>query len=274
MSTGVFTLVLFAAFLHAGWNAVIKGSHDTLLSTALVMGSAGLIALPLLPWLPLPAAASWPWLATSVLLQLGYYLLVARTYRVTDMGQSYPLMRGIAPIMVALLGAFGFGEPLHPLAWLGIGLVSSGILTMATGLPRKHLALPLFTACVIAGYTIVDARGARASGHAWSYALWLALLSGLPLLLWLAATRRAAFAAFLHGNLAKAAIGGVGTLGSYGIALWAMTRAPMAMVAALRELAIVFGLLFSVLLLGERVSTGRVLAAGLIVCGAITLRLA
>lgn len=273
MSLGIFCAVLFAALLHASWNAIVKLGGNKLLTTILVTGWAALLSAVLLPWLPLPAAASWPWLAASTLLQTGYYVLVARAYHVADMSLSYPLMRGCAPLLVAVAGSLLLQEQLPASGWAGIALVSTGIVCMASGGNRRALPLPLLIAVVIATYTLVDAQGARLSGHALSYTLWLFLLSGLALPAWALCVRRAALLAYLRGNWLRGLVGGAGTTASYAIALWAMTLAPVAIIAALRETSILFALLISALLLKERISRRRILAAVLIVAGVVALRI-
>lgn len=273
MSLSLFCIVLFAALLHASWNAIVKRGTDTLLTTILVTGSAAVIAAIGLPFLPAPATQSWPWLAASTLLQVGYYVLVARTYQLTDMSASYPLMRGCAPILVALVSTLFLGERLAWIAWAGIALICLGILCMTRGLPRQHAWLPLLNAGVIATYTLVDAWGARHSGAAVSYTLWLFLLSGLPLPLWALCTRADALRDYARRNWGYGIVGGFGTLISYGLALWAMTVAPVAMISALRETSILFGILISAWILHERVTRQRWIAAGLIVLGAVVLRI-
>ena len=274
MSLGLFCAVLLAALLHASWNAIVKLGGDTLLTTLLVTGWAAVLAALLLPWLPAPAARSWPWLAASAVLQAGYYVLVARAYRVADMSLSYPLMRGCAPLLVALAGSLAFDEHLPAAGWAGIALVCGGIVLMAGSGNRRNLQLPLFIAVVIATYTLVDARGARLSGNALSYTLWLFLLSGIPLPLWALYSQRGAVLAYARQHWPLGLAGGVGTTASYAMALWAMTQAPVAMVAALRESSILFALLISVFLLRERIPRARWLAAALIVGGVLALRLA
>lgn len=273
MSATIFLLVLAAALLHASWNAVVKRGTDKLLGTVLVTGSAALLSAIALPWLPPPAPASWPWLAVSVLLQATYYVLVARSYHTVDMSVAYPLMRGCAPPLVALAATL-LGEALPAVAWLGVGLVSAGILGMALGAHARQLGWPLLTATVIATYTLVDAHGARLSGSPIGYTLWLFLLSGLPLASWALLRRRQAILAYARGHGWLGLCGGIGTTTSYAIALWAMTRAPIAMVSALRETSILFALLISAVLLRERIPRARWLAAGLIVAGVATLRMA
>lgn len=268
----LFVIVLFAGLLHASWNAIVKRGSDTLFTTILVTGSAAVIAAACLPFVTAPDPRSWPWLAASTVLQAGYYLLVARTYRVTDMSAAYPLMRGCAPILVALVGGVVLGERLPGLAWAGIGLICFGILCMSHGIVRRQMWLPLLNAGVIATYTLVDAFGARQSGSALGYTLWLFLLSGLPLPIWALSTRAPQLIAYARANWGYGLVGGVGTLTSYGVVLWAMTQAPVAMVSALRETSILFGVLISALVLRERVTRQRWIAAGLIVAGAVVLR--
>ena len=278
ISLPVFGLILFAASLHASWNAFLKGSGDTLLSTTLVMGGAALIALVALPFLPVPARASWPYLAASALLQVGYLVLLVRIYRVVDMSLAYPLMRGSAPLVVALISWVWLGEALPGLAWIGIGTICLGIMAMAGGargvLSPAGLAAVLANASIIAAYTLIDGAGARLSGTPAAYTLWLSLLTGVAMAGWAIPARGGALISYGRRNWHIGLIGGLGTIVSYTIALWAMTMAPIAMVAALRETAILFGIAISALVLRERVGPARVLAACIIAGGAMLLRLA
>lgn len=274
----VFALILFAASLHASWNAFLKGSGDTLLSTTLVMGGAALIALAALPFLPVPAPASWPYLGVSAVLQVAYLALLVRVYRTVDMSLAYPLMRGCAPLTVALVSHFLLGEAVPTLAWLGVGTICLGILAMTLGargsLHAAGLAAALTNATIIAAYTLIDGTGARASGAPTSYTLWLSLLTGLAMVIWTIRARGAQAYGYVRKNWPIGLFGGLGTIVSYSIALWAMTMAPIAMVAALRETSILFATGISALVLRERVGPARIAAAVIIACGAMLLRLA
>jgi drug/metabolite transporter (DMT)-like permease len=278
MDLPVFALILFAASLHASWNAFLKGSGDTLLSTTLVMGGAALIALVALPFLPVPARASWPYLAVSALLQVGYLVLLVRIYRVIDMSLAYPLMRGSAPLSVALISTLWLQETLPSLAWMGIATICLGILAMAVGargvLSANGLAATLANAAIIAAYTLIDGVGARASGTPAAYTLWLSLLTGAAMVCWAIAARGVALISYARRTWHVGLIGGLGTIVSYTIALWAMTLAPIAMVAALRETSILFATAISAFILRERVGPARVAAAAIIASGTMLLRLA
>lgn len=277
MSLTVFAIILFGAALHATWNAVVKGGDDKLLTTCLITATGAMIAVLLLPFLTIPAVASWPFLLCSVLLQVIYYLLVAHTYRIADMGQAYPIMRGTAPLLVASVSVTLLSEPLPAMAWLGIGVVCVGILSMAVARSasgRRGLGLALLNACVIAAYTLVDGYGVRLSGAPAAYTLWIFLLTGVPMAAWAVASRRRVFVAYARANWRLGLIGGVGTVTSYGLALWAMTAAPVAVVSALRETSILFGAAISVLVLKESLTPARIIAACIIAAGVMILRMA
>ena len=277
MPLTVFAAVLLGAALHASWNAVVKGGADKLLSTILIAAASGLVALALIPVLPLPARAAWPFLAASAVVQIVYFTLVAGAYRATDMSRAYPLMRGLAPALVAVFGLLFLGERLPPAAWAGVALISCGVLGIATafrGGSRKGTLIAVGNAGVIATYTLIDGVGVRLSGAPAAYAMWLFLLNGAPLVAWALFARRRAFLAAARRSWRSGFVGGAGNLGSYGLALWAMAHAPVAMVAALRETSILFGMAIAGLVLGERIGSGRFACAALIVAGAVGLRLA
>jgi drug/metabolite transporter (DMT)-like permease len=273
----VFAIVILAALLHAGWNAIVKSAGDKFLTTIMVAASAAALSAALLPLLTAPAAASRPYAAASAVLQIVYFLLIARTYQISDMSQAYPLMRGTAPLIVALVSQFQLGDQLSPIAWAGVSGICLGIISIALGdriRDRKGIYLALLNALVIAGYTLIDGAGVRRSGAPAAYTLWVFLLTGLPLTLWAAAARRSTFIPYCGRHWRLGLAGGVGTTASYGLALWAMTVAPVAVVAALRETSILFGTLIAGIVLKEQVGPRRLISAGIIACGAAILRLA
>jgi len=277
MSISVISVVVFAALLHATWNAIIKSAEDKLFSMILVTSTAGLLAALALPFLDQPAPASWPFLAASFFCQVGYFVLVAKAYRTADLSQAYPLMRGTAPLLVALTSRLFIGEGLSFTAWVGVFLIGSGIIGMSTSPGRdgaKGVWLALGTAVIIAAYTLIDGLGVRRSGAPASYTMWIFVLTAVPLLSWAILTGKVPFLRYASGRMHQGLIGGIGTLASYGLALWAMTRAPVAMVAALRETSILFAIVISAFFLKEQVGRLRVIMASAIAAGAILMRLA
>jgi drug/metabolite transporter (DMT)-like permease len=277
MSLFVFAVILSAALLHATWNAIVKAGGNKFLTTIMVTTAAAALSAALLPFLPAPAIASWPFAIASAVFQIAYFLLVARTYQIADMSQAYPLMRGTAPLIVALVSVNRLGETLSPTAWLGVIGICIGIFSIALGSglkDRKGVYLALLNALVIAAYTLIDGIGVRRSGTPAAYTLWVFLLTGLPLTVWVITARRSSFLPYLHRYWRLGIAGGIGATASYGLALWAMTLAPVAVVAALRETSILFGTVIAGLVLKEPIGPGRVLSACIIAGGAAILRLA
>jgi len=285
----VIAAVLGAALLHATWNALVKarGSGDApadpLPATVLVVLGGALASACLLPFLPAPLPASWPFIAASSATQCAYYLLLIEAYRSGDMSHAYPLMRGSAPLLVALLNGPLTGEILRPSQWLAMCLICGGVLAMGlartpqaagTATQRRSTVFALLTACVIALYTMIDGAGVRRSGAPAAYTMWIFLLTGFALTAWSARGRVRELTKAARARPLLLPVGGVSTVASYGIALWAMTLAPVAAIAALRETSILFATGIAALFLRERVGRGRLLAVLFIACGAVAMRLA
>lgn len=278
MSFHILLIVLFAALLHAVWNAFIKSGDNKLVETTLLVTGGGVIAGAILPFVPAPARASWPFLAVSVAIHCAYFSLVALAYRTGQLSFAYPIMRGSAPLFTAILTVFLIGEPIGTGGWLGIVLLCAGILWLArdgwrsSGTQKHALGFALLNAFVIVAYTVTDGLGVRASQSAWSYVLWLFFLNAFPLLgIGLASNAGAVLAVSLRGGV-KGFAGGFCSLCAYGLALWAMTHAPIAMVAALRETSVLIGTALGALVLKEGFGFNRWLAAIMITAGAIAMK--
>jgi len=270
--------VLVGALLHAGWNALVKSSTDKSLDMAVIHLIASVLAIPLVALAGWPRVEAWPFIGASVLIHIGYYIATTQAYKHGDLGLTYPLMRGVAPLLVALSATFTLGETLTPLAWAGILGICCGVLVL--GLSRQALHAPkavgfaLANAVIIAIYTVVDALGVRASGDALQYVATLFLLDGLPFGLLMMARRGRAMGHYARRRWPLATAGALASIGSYGIALWAMTRAPVATVAALRETSVLFAVLLGTWLLKEPFTLRRLLGTCAIVGGVMSMRLA
>lgn len=274
MSWPVTLAVLGAALLHAGWNVLVKSGADQQLETTAIAASSGLIALALAPFLPAPAAASWPWLAGSAAVHILYFVFLAGAYRHGELSYTYPIMRGGGPMIVALVGVWVFSEIPVPGQAIGILLICIGIFGFASGAhDRRATCFALGNAVVIAAYTLLDAQGARASGAPVSYTLWFFALNGVVISAYGLARRGLEVPAYLRRNWLRAAAGGAFSVAAYGIALWAMTRAPVALVAVLRETSVVFAALIAFLVLKERFTQRRVWATIAVTAGLVALRL-
>ena len=279
MTLTVTAAVLAGALLHATWNALVKSGADVVLDTALVVAGAALVSVVVLPWLPAPAVPSWPYLAASAIVHQGYFALLAAAYRRGDLSVAYPLMRGLPPLMVALVSLWLPAEARSAWLWSGIVLVSAGVLVIGGLHPRalvaraRSAAFAFANACVIATYTLIDGLGVRLSDHAASYGLWLFLLTAWPyvaIVLW---QRRARAAAHLRRHGARGLAAGALSIAAYVIPLWAMTQAPIAAVAALRETSVIFAAIIGTRLLREPFGAHRVAGAGLVVAGIALLKL-
>jgi len=283
LTSGVLAAVLFAAVLHALWNSLVKSAHDKFLSSAVVAiwcGVPALIAALLLPW---PSRASAPFIVASIALHIVYFLMVGRLYRNADLSVAYPIMRGLAPLIAAVLALSSLGEAPGPVAVLGVVLLVAGVMLMGLSglahgrIDRATLVVALVNSAVIAVYSVVDGEGARVSGpgaqFAFAYNGWADALTSLAYLPIVLSLRGAKVARALRQDWPRGLVGGFAAFGGYAIVVWAMTQAPIATVAALRETSVVFAALIGVVALKEPFKPSRGAAALVILAGIVFLRL-
>jgi drug/metabolite transporter (DMT)-like permease len=279
LSSFVLAAVLFGALLHAAWNALIKLQSDKFAAAASVAILAGVVGLPVMAALPAPPAEAWPYLVASAIIHVGYFALVAFAYRSADLGVAYPLTRGSAPAFTALLAYLLIGETLGWNGWLAVAAVAAGIVALSAdalvrgGLTRSTATAAILNAGVIVTYTLIDGLGARIVGNGLIYVAWM--LAGTAILIFalLVAMRGTAFLVELRKGWLLGLVGAVLTVASYSIALWAMTRAPIGLVAALRETSVVLAAIFGAVFFGEPFGPKRWLALALILAGIVVLRL-
>jgi phosphonate utilization associated putative membrane protein len=275
----VMIAVLVGAMLHASWNVMVKSSTDKTLDTALIHLFCSFIAIPFCLVLGLPPAESWPYLAASVVIHIGYYFALAQAYHHGDLGLTYPLMRGVAPLIVAI-GSLVFidGSSMSFLGWVGVALICIGVLVlgMSTGLlqHRRAILFALLNSAIIAIYTLIDAKGVRTSQNAAQYIAVLFAFDGWVFAFWVLYLRRQRAINYFKERWMLGLGGAAASVSSYAIALWAMTVAPVAAVAALRETSVLFAVLFGTWFLNEALTLRRVLSVLTIATGAITLRFA
>ena len=268
-------MVLAAAFLHAVWNAIIKGSGDRALTMGLVNLGHGLFGAVLVVMFLAPAQASWPFLIASTVIHLFYYVFLLISYRFGDLSEVYPIARGVAPVLVAL-GAMSFaGQNLSTEAWIGIGFVSGGILLLYLGRKRSNTSrtaiyTALITGVTIAAYSIVDGLGVRASGSPLGYIGWLFFLEAVSTIGLLYYRRKALAHTSLKFYMTGVA-GGIISALAYGLAIYAMSITEFANVSAIRESSVIMAALIGVIWFGERPWKLRVAAALIVACGVTIL---
>jgi drug/metabolite transporter (DMT)-like permease len=276
LSAPVVAVILLAATLHAGWNVAVRAGSDRRRETALLLGGGAVIAIVVLPFLAIPPVACWPYLVMSSLLNGLYFILIAEAYVHGGVALAYPLMRGVAPMITLLAAWLLLGETLPVAGWIGIATICGGVVLLARrrGVVGEAASVrfALANAVVIAAYTLNDAVGVRIAQAPLAYTLWLFPLSAMPTLLWL---RRSTP---LHRPSLREAVRGIFGAGAgisaYALVLWAMTQAPVAPVAALRETGILIGVVLARLFLGEHPGRRGWSGAVVIAAGAAILRLA
>jgi drug/metabolite transporter (DMT)-like permease len=274
-------LVIVAAVAHASWNAIVHVIEDKTVALILINGWSALLALPVVFLAPLPDRSSWPWLIGSVVVHLGYMLLLVTAYRLGDFSQTYPIARGSAPLIVTVLAAVFVGELPQPVELAGVVVVSVGLasLVFAAGIPGRRevpaVLAALATGGTIATYTVLDGTGVRSSGTVAGYIGWLMLLSSLTTLGVVAARRRRTGRLLqLRRHAGVGLIGAVLSLAAYGLVLWAQTKGALAPVSALRETSIVIGAIIGAVLFKEGFGPRRIIATAVVFAGVLLINLA
>ena len=278
MPLDVTLAVLGAALAHAIWNAMIKSSRNVLLDTTLVVFFAGVVTAPFMLAVEVPVAAAWPYIIASMVLHLGYYFALVGAYRAGDLSHGYPIMRGVAPLLVSVCALAWLGEAPTPTVWAGVLLICGGVLSLGFvgwhwADSRVSLSWALANAVVIASYTLVDAAGVRAAGRVESYVVWLFTLDALPFSLIIFSAKQKELILYARQFWLRGLVGGVLSAAAYAVVLWAMARAPVAAVAALRETSVVFAALIGAWLLKEGHIARRVAGAIIVAAGVVALKI-
>ncbi len=268
-------MVLCAALMHALWNGVMKGAQDRALTSGLIcVGQAG-FGLVLAMISPLMSWAAVPWLIASIVIHWGYFYLLNVAYRLGDLSLIYPISRGLAPLLVALVAQIWVGEVLPPLAWGGILAISAGITVLAApvlrgALPAMGLAAAVGVGLMVASYSLVDGMGVRASENAVAYIAWV-FIGNLSVAFYIFPTRMDRLRALPRRTIWLGLVGGVISGCAYGLVLFAKTLAPLGLVSALRETSVIFAAMIGVLWFGEGPRARRLIAAGIVALGIVLI---
>jgi drug/metabolite transporter (DMT)-like permease len=273
MSAVVIGLALFAAILHAAWNAFLRSGGDRLWTVTVMSFASTVFALPLLFIYPLPASGAWLYIILSAVLQVGYSVFLVAAYRYGELGQVYPIVRGTVPLLVTL-GAFIItGDQLNPYQIAGVVLVAAGIMSLALGKGRASTSIlyALATGAIIAAYATVDSIGVRQTGQSGAYTAWVLVLYGAFLPAAFLALRRRLVVDFRAPDTWKALGGGLVAMIAYGVVVAAFALGPAGPITALRETSVVFAVLIGWMFLGETLTAWRILACLIVAAGAILL---
>lgn len=277
MSTGVFFLIMAAALLHAGWNALVKSGVDKSLGINAVVLGQGIFGALTLFFVPAPMVESWPYILAGVVLHTGYQRFLSASYRIGDLTHVYPIARGTAPLLVALVSVLFLGVVLSLYELIAIAIIGTGIMSLSLvrhseGQNNRLVAiLALTTGCFIAAYSLVDGLGARIALSPLGFYGWLAILNAV-LMLGITRWHQPDLASSLCRAWKVALFGGGASFAGFGLVIYAFTLAPIALVTALRETSIIFALLIGVFFLKERLSLIKVISTMITISGVILLR--
>ena len=271
------TLVLLSAFMHATWNAVVRAGSSRFMTLAMVDGTALAICLLALPFVSVPSLEVGGYILVSVMLNTVYRLFLIKAYETGDFGQVYPVMRGVPPVLVALFSYFLLHEQLSPQALTGVLLICVGIISLTfvrrmTAQMFKPILMAVCAGVFIASYTVVDAKGVRASETVVQYIIYLTVFQSIPIPVLAYSKERSALAQAIRGHWRVGLLGGVFYLASYGLVLFALSLDAVAKVSALRETSVIIGAIIAALFFHERFGWRRMLSAFVIVCGIILIK--
>ena len=275
MSVGTFLIVLFAALLHALWNAIVKGAGDRALVLGLLAVGHVVPGLGLALYYGAPAPEAFPYVVATTVIHWGYYVLLNIAYRTGDLSVVYPIARGLAPVLIAVGALIWADEHLPIMAWVGIFVVSGGILMLAgqafsSQIARTGLVAAVGVAVVIASYSIVDGIGIRVSGNPGGYIGWI-FTAEIFVVLYVFSTRWDRLRAMSSQAVGIGLVGGIVSAAAYGLVLLAKTTAPLGIVSALRETSVIFAALIGVLWFSEGPRSTRLIAAIVVAVGIGTI---
>jgi drug/metabolite transporter (DMT)-like permease len=256
LSISVLVLVLLAAITHALWNTWLKISGDRLIALATLAIGWTIVGLLSLPIVGIPGRDAWPYLLVSTFIHLSYSLTLIRAYGLADLSVTYPIARGIAPLVVTVAAVIFLDEPLGRLGFFAVCLVVIGVVWIglpAKGQRRSGLVISLITGCLIGTYTFLDGLGGQVGGSPHAYTASLLLTTSIPLFIVTGCVHRGDCMRLARPIWAKGMAAGVLSAIAFGIVIWAMSVAPMSLVAAVRESSVVFVALLGSVLLKERV---------------------
>jgi len=270
--------VLCAAFVHAIWNAFVKTGDDQLISITGIAAGATVTALIIYPFSTAPDVQSWPYIFASILLHVGYMIALSQAYRYSDFSSAYPIARGAAPVLVFAWSFVFLQEVLSAREILAVFGILLGILVFSTRKlgavvnDRKAILYALLTALFIAAYTIVDGIGVRLSNSVTGYMVWMTAFEVFPLLAYTYVRRGPKVFTVLAKNARPMLFAGMMAVGGYWIIIWAMTQAPIALVAALRETSIIIAALIGAFYFKEPSGKRRIVAAVIVCVSVVILR--
>ncbi|PQQ38708.1 transporter [Photorhabdus luminescens] len=266
-------LVIVAAIMHAGWNLFVKKDEDKFLSLTVMAATSGVLCALLLLFMPGIDVSAWKILIISAPLHAGYRVCLSLGYKYGDMSQVYPVARGATPLLVTLISVILLDVQLESTQIVGIIAIALGImwLTFHGGFPNRNegraIGFALGTATFIAVFTLLDSKGARLSGNPFSYVLWLFVLEGILMFVLAMSINRHRLLDYISRNGRTCMVNGVVMSVAHGLVILALSRSLAALVSALRETSVIFGIIFSAWILKEKIGLVRLICTLIVMVG-------
>ena len=277
MATNTFLIIIFAAVLHASWNAVVKGGKDKLLQMTAVMSGHIPFALVTLFFVPPLNFACWPNLLLGAIFHFGYQVYLVESYKKADLSQVYPIARASAPLIATIVSFIFLNTEFVLMELIAMALIILGLVS-TTGsriqnVPKTAAVSAIITGCFIASYSLVDGYGGRLGGSPVAYYCWLSLING-PIM-WIYCARVSPSSLKNVFGSAKWVFfgGGLASFAAYCLVMWAFSRASIPVVMAIRETSIIFAFFIGIIFLKEKMTMAKMVGATLAVSGIIVLHI-
>ncbi|WP_300378161.1 DMT family transporter [Henriciella sp.] len=273
-------LCLFSAITVATANFAVKRGGDVLSARMVLSLTSAACVLPFAFIVPLPERGLWMPIAIAIAAHWVYQFFMIRALHRGDLSLVFPVMRGLAPMMTAIIAVFALNEFPGLFGWIGLSLATAALFVFA--LPqggslgeKKMNQSALFwaglTAAGIGLYSVTDAYGVRIAENRFTFIVWLFLLDWMGTTAVTVWTRRGELRARLRPQLAGGMVGGVASVLSYGSALLAFSMTNAATVTAIRETSVVFGAILGAVFLKEGFGKRRIIAAAVLAAGLLLL---
>ena len=268
-------VILFAAILHASWNAFIKNKGNGFAKMTILATIIATIVSPFTIVVGIPPIETCIYLGVSIIAHTMYMHSLTRAYQNEDFSVAYPFARGLAPLLTVIILIFFFNKSISTYELTGIGIIILGILILFNAkqlnFDFKIFISLLYFPISIVFYTLVDAIGVKTADTTQQFIVWLFLLIPIPMLMYSLVNQKKLIISTFLENKISLVVASIGSLTSYSLILWAYTQAPIYYVASIRESSIIFASLIGLIFFKEKGLTRRLAAAFVLFIGVILL---
>ena len=269
----IFFLILFAAFLHATWNLILKSIPNSLVAIAMMNLFQSIIFIPIIFFIPLPTGITWYFIFGSVILHNVYFINLGRSYNKDDLTLIYPIARGCAPVLITIISLIILKEKISLEGIIGILLVSAALFILTAEHYKKKFnfyvfKISIFIAILISMYTLFDALGVRSAKNSFIFIAWIFFLEGWVTFAYVYFQKKK-FYKINSKEFILICLGSVLSFSAYAIILWSYKYLPAGYVASLRESSIIMATILALFFLKEKVSKLRITSACIFFIGVV-----